>query len=131
MSFLAKLTIEEEEMNVLECSFEFTQKVDYNGRPTELPRAGLINILLESTNNTNLLAWMVLPHTYKDGEIVFFKRDIMSSNKTLKFFDAFCVSYQENFNAEDALPMKTKICISARALEINDVSYENSWESIQ
>lgn len=131
MSFLAKLTIEDEEMNVLECSFEFTQKVGYNGRPIEMPRAGLIHILIESNNNTNLLAWMVFPNTFKDGEIVFYKRDIMSSNKTLLFHDAFCVSYQEVFNAEDALPMKTKIAISARSIDVNDVGYENSWDLIQ
>ncbi|GHC57553.1 type VI secretion system tube protein TssD [Ulvibacter litoralis] len=128
MSFLAKLTIEGEEMNVLECSFEFNQKVGYNGRPIELPRAGLIQILIESTSNTDLLAWMVMPHTYKEGEIIFYKRDNMSSNKTLTFHDAFCISYKEFFNAEDALPMKTRIEISARAMDINDVSFENTWD---
>jgi len=131
MSFLAKLTIEDEEMNVLECSFQFTQNVGPDGRPTELPRAGLIDLLLESTKNTNLLSWMVMPNTFKDGEIVFFDRDNMSSNKTLTFYDAFCVSYQEVFNAEDTLPMKTRIAVTARAIDINDVSYENSWDVFQ
>lgn len=128
MSFLAKLTIEGEETNILECSYDFNQSIGHDGRPTELPRAGLIHLLLESTGNTDILAWMVLPHTFKDGEIVFYNRDSMSSNKTLTFHDAICVSYQEAFNAEDTLPMKTRISITARAIDINDVSYENSWD---
>ena len=128
MSFLAKLTIDDEEMNVLECTFGFTQNIGTDGRPIELPRAGNVNLLLESTSNTNLLAWMVMPHTFKDGEIVFFNRDSLSSSKTLTFHDAVCVSYYESFNAEDTLPMKVRIAISARALDINDVSYENTWD---
>ncbi len=128
MSFLAKLIIDEEENNVLECSFDFTQNIGPDGRPVELPRAGLIHVLIESTGNTDILAWMVMPHTFKDGEIVFYNRDSMSSNKTLTFYDGICVSYHEEFSAEDALPMKTRIAISARAVDINDVSYENNWE---
>lgn len=129
MSFLAKLTIEDEDTNVLECSFDFTQNIGSDGRPVELPRAGLIHLLLESTSNTDILSWMVMPHTFKDGEIVFYNRDSMSSNKTLTFHDGICVSYHEEFNAEDVLPMKTRISISARAIDINDVSYENTWDA--
>jgi len=121
MSFLAKLTIEDVEMNVLECSFEFIQSIDSNG--------GLIHILIESTNSTDFLAWMVSPGDYKDGEIVFYKRDIMSSNKTLHFTDAFCVGYLEQFDAENSLPMRTKLTISARAMGVNGSEYENPWES--
>jgi hypothetical protein len=129
MSFLAKLTIEDQETNVLECSFSFTQNIGEDGRTTGLPIAGLIHLQLEATNNTDILAWMVLPHTFKDGEIVFYNRDSMSSNKTLTFTEGICVSYHEEFNAEDTLPMKTRISISARALDINDVSYENNWDA--
>ncbi|WP_289040554.1 type VI secretion system tube protein TssD [uncultured Zobellia sp.] len=128
MSFLAKLTIEDEETSVLECSYDFNQNIGHDGRPVELPRAGLIHLLLESTSNTDILAWMVMPDTFKDGEIVFYNRDSMSSNKTLSFHDGICVSYHEEFNAENTLPMKTRIAISARAIDINDVSYENPWD---
>ncbi len=131
MSFLAKLTIEDEETNVLECSYDFNQAIGPDGRTVEMPRAGLIHLLLESTGNTDILAWMVLPHSFKDGEIVFYNRDSMSSNKTLTFHDGICVSYHEEFNAQDTMPMKTRISISARALDINDVSFENTWEAFQ
>lgn len=128
MSFLARLTIDDEESNVLECSFDFTQSTGPDGRPHSSPRAGLINLLVESTNNTDLLAWMIMPHTFKDGQIVFYNRDSVSSNKTLTFHDALCVSYHEEFCAHNTMPMKTRIAISARAIDINDVSFENNWD---
>jgi len=127
MSFLAQLTIEDEKTNILECSFNFTQNIGEDGRIIGVPRAGLIHLLIEATNNTNILAWMIMPNTFKEGEIIFYNRDSMSSNKTLIFHEAICVSYHETFNAEDTLPMKTRITISARSLDINDVSYENNW----
>ncbi len=129
MSFLAKLTIEDVEMNVLECSFEFIQSIDSNGRPNGRPRGGLISLLIESTNSTDFLSWMISTGDYKDGEIVFYKRDIMSSNKTLHFHDAFCVGYLEQFNAENSVPMRTKLTLSARVMGVNSTEYVNTWDS--
>lgn len=129
MSFLAKLIIEDDEMNVLFCSYEFTQKVDYSGRAVERPRSGFIDVMIESTNNTNLVHWMLHPYEFKKGEIVFYKRDVMSSNKTLVFDDAICVKYKEIFNAEDDVAMKTEISISARIIEINDAEHTEVWAS--
>ena len=117
-------------MNVLECSYDFTQSTDSDGRPRTSPRIGVINILLESTSNTDLVAWMIQPNTYKDGQLTFFNRDSVSSNKTLTFHDGLCVSYHEEFRAHDTTPMKTRIGISARAIDINDVSFENTWDVI-
>lgn len=129
MSFLAKLIIEDEETNILECSYDFNQSVGHDGRTVEKPRAGLIHLLLESTSGTNLVSWMVEDNMYKDGEIIFYNRDSMSSNKTLTFQDGICVSYHEAFSAHDTLPMKTRIAISARAIKINDVPFENTWDA--
>ncbi|GEQ86166.1 hypothetical protein ULMS_16740 [Patiriisocius marinistellae] len=129
MSFLAKIIIEDDEMNVLFCSYEFSQKVDHSGRAIEMVRSGLINVMIESTNNTNLTHWMLNPYEFKKGKIVFYKRDVMSSNKTLIFDDAVCVFYKETFDAENAVPMKTEIQISARVLELNDAKHSEVWTS--
>ena len=115
-------------MNVLECSYDFTQLTGSDGRPMSSPKVSVINILLESTSNTDLVAWMIQPDIVKDGTIVFYNRDSVSSNKTLTFHDALCVSYHEEFRAHDNTPMKTRIGISARAIDINDVSFENAWD---
>ena len=126
MSFLAKLNIEDEEINVLQCSFDFTQPIDHSGRPHAVPKAGLIRITLESTNSTMLLGWMVSVHEYKNGTITFYRRDVMSSNKILEFREAFCVDYKETFDASNTQAMKTHLTISAREVSVNDVSLINS-----
>ncbi|MGJ8667112.1 MAG: type VI secretion system tube protein TssD [Patiriisocius sp.] len=129
MSFLAKIIIEDDEMNVLFCSYEFSQKIDHSGRVIEAVRSGLIHITIESTQNTNLTHWMLNPYEFKKGKVVFYKRDVMSSNKTLVFEDAVCVFYKEIFDAYNAVPMKTEIKISARILELNDAVHTEVWTS--
>lgn len=55
MSFVAKLNIEGEEMNVLNCGFRFTQVTDATGKPTSIPQGGTITLVLESDGDTSLL----------------------------------------------------------------------------
>lgn len=127
MSFLAQLTIEDKEMNVLECTFRFSQGIDHGGRPTTLPRGGIIHILLESTDRTGFFEWMISRNMLKDGEIIFFKRDMMASAKTIKFKGAYCIDYMEEFNAEGEYPMRTRIQVSAEEINVNGTTYTNTW----
>jgi len=127
MSFLSKFNIDDEEMNILECSFAFEQGADYTGRPSQKPRGGQIELLIESTNKTDYLEWMISPSMTKSGSIVFYKRDSLSSLKTVEFTDAYCLKYVERFNANDAQPLKTKIVISAKVITVRGTKFENNW----
>ena len=130
MSFLSQLTIDEDTMNVLRCSFSFEQGADVNGRPSQRPRGGKINILLESTNKTDFLEWMISSDMTKDGEVVFYKRDNMSSLKTVTFKEAYCLSYHEDFDAVSSEPLKTQIVISAREITVKDTTFTNNWAGV-
>jgi len=127
MSFAAKLTIENEEMNILDCSFEFNQESDYNGRPSEKPRGGKIQLLIESTSKTNFLEWMVSTDMTKTGFINFYKRENMSSLKKLEFKDAYCLHYKEHFNAENSQSFQTSLIISAKKISLRGTEFENNW----
>jgi len=127
MSFLSQLTIDDDIMNVLKCSFAFEQGADFTGRPSQKPRGGQVTIELESTNKTDFLEWMISSKMTKNGEIVFYKRDNMSSLKTLKFSDAYCLSYHEDFDAISDEPLKTRIVISAKELKVKDTTFKNNW----
>ncbi|OAB78743.1 type VI secretion system tube protein TssD [Cochleicola gelatinilyticus] len=129
MSFLAKLNIDDDEMNVLECSFGFEQGSDYTGRPSQKPRGGQISVLIESTNKTDFLEWMISPNMTKKGKITFFKRDHMSSLKTVEFSDAYCLKYNEDFNSIDSQPLKTRILLSAKEVSVKDTVFRNDWPS--
>ncbi len=127
MSFLSKLTIGDDTMNVLKCSFSFEQGSDTTGRPSQKPRGGQISILLESTNKTDFLEWMISSNMTKNGEIIFYKRDNMSSLKTIKFSEAYCLNYNEDFNAVGDEPLKTKVVVSAKEITIKDTTFKNNW----
>ena len=98
MSFVAKLNIEGEEMNVLNCGFRFTQVTDATGKPTSIPQGGTITLVLESDGDTSLFDWMISPTQTKKGTVTFYRRDNMSKLKILEFADAHCVDYYETFD---------------------------------
>jgi hypothetical protein len=127
MSFLAKLIIDENSMNVLDCSFGFEQGADHTGRPSQHPRGGKINVLIETNKKTDFFEWITSPNSKKNGEILFYKRDNLSGLKNIKFTDAFCLNYQESFNANDGDPLKTRLLISAKEISVNNTEYKNLW----
>ncbi|MFD0862843.1 type VI secretion system tube protein TssD [Sungkyunkwania multivorans] len=129
MSFLAKLSIDGEELNILDCSFTFQQDVDYTNRPSAKPRGGQISVLIESNAKTDLLDWMISPTQTKSGEIVFYRRDNMSSLKKLEFADAYCVEYTERFNSVDSSPLQIHMVLSAKEIKVKGTTFVNNWPS--
>lgn len=127
MSFLAKLNLEGEDLNILDCNIAFTQETDYTGRPCSKPRGGQIRLLIESTAKTDYLEWMISSTLTKKGEIVFFKRDNMSSLKTIKFSEAHCVEYTEHFNATDSQPLQIHLLLSAKEISVKGTTFKNNW----
>ncbi len=127
MSFLSQMIIEDDTMNVLSCSFSFQQGADSTGKPSQRPKGGQITVVIESTNKTDFLEWMISPNMTKDGEIIFYKRDNMTSLKTIKFKEAYCLNYDEDFDAVSNDPLKTRIVISAKEVTVKDTTFVNNW----
>ena len=130
MSFLSKLNIEGDELNVLDCSFEFSQGADYNGRPAENPRGGQIKLLVESTSKTDFMDWAISPEMVKNGIITFYKRENMASLKKIEFKNAYCLHYREHFNSIDSQPMQTQLIISAKEITIKGTTFTNNWPTL-
>jgi len=127
MSFIAKLKLDGEEMNVLHCGFRFTQVTDATGKPTAIPKGGTIELLVESTGSTDLFDWMISPTQTKNGVITFYRRDTRSKLKTLEFTDGHCVDYYETFDHVGENPMRIKLMVSAREVKLNDSEFKNNW----
>lgn len=127
MSFLAKLEIDGEEYNILDCSYSFEQNIDRNNKPSGTPRGGQISLVIESRGSTNFLQWMIEHKQTKDGVITFYKRDAMSRMLNLKFSKAFCIRFTEHFNAQSNTPMQIHLTISAKKMDIEGVVFENAW----
>ena len=127
MSFLAKLIVDGQEYNVMHCIYSFEQPMDHTGKPSGKPRGGQIMITLESQGKFDLFHWMAEPEQTKDGSIVFYKRDAMSRLQEVSFNKAYCVSLEEEFDANDDIPMQKRIVISAKTISIGDMNFENHW----
>ena len=127
MSFIAKLELDGEEMNVLFCSFRLTQNIDTTGKPNAVPQGGHIQITLESTGNVQLFDWMISPTQTKNGIITFYRRDSMGKLKTLDFTDAHCVDYHEVYQHSGEYPMQVNLVISAREIKLNDSTFTKNW----
>ncbi len=98
MSFLSQMIIEDDTMNVLSCSFSFQQGSDSTGKPSQRPKGGQITVVIESTNKTDF-----------------------------KFKEAYCLNYDEDFDAVNDNPLKTRIVISAKEVTVKDTTFINNW----
>ncbi len=127
MSFLAKLEIDGEVMNVLEFQCTINQDTDKSGKPSADPVGGKIRIVVESTKSTMLFDWMVSNTQTKNGKLTFYRRDAVSKMRDLQFKDAYCVHYDEMFVAYNSMSMKIEIVVSAKEINMNGSQFTRNW----
>ncbi|OUL60263.1 type VI secretion system tube protein TssD [Flavobacterium sp. AJR] len=129
MSFLAKLELDNEVFNVLEFDVTFDQGTDNNGKPANKTKGGQIRLVVESTHTDLFSDWMVSHTSIKDGKVIFYRRDAMSTMKNVTFKKAYCISFHESFRSEGANPMTTKILITSNEIKIGNTVFENNWKN--
>ena len=129
MSFLAKLNIDDASVDLLDCSFNINQGADYSGKPSRRSQGGQITINIEGSKKIDFLEWIVSEKTIKEGEIIFYKRDSLSTLKKIKFKDAYCLNYKETFDADNGQPLKIIVVLSAKSIGVDDAKYDNLWFS--
>lgn len=127
MSFLAKLELDGNSYNVLECRYSFTQPTDETGKPQGMPQGGEIVIRIESTGNPELLGWMLDHNKTKNGKIIFFRRDAMSKLQELNFEKAYCINFEEHFNSDNDSPLQIEIKLIAQTFDVNGATHEKKW----
>ncbi|MFK6999570.1 type VI secretion system tube protein TssD [Flavobacterium oreochromis] len=127
MSFLAKLELDGNMYNILECRYNFTQSIDNTGKPQGMPQGGEISIRIESTGKPDFLDWMLDHNKAKDGKIIFYRRDAMSKLQELQFEKGYCVYFEEHFTSESKEPLQISIRIVAKNFDVNGVSHDKNW----
>jgi hypothetical protein len=127
MSFLAKLEIDGEAMNVLEFHCSVVQEIDKSGKPSADPFGGNMRIIVESTKSTILFEWMTSPDQTKNGKVTFYKRDALAKMRELEFTDGYCIKYDEMFFAESNSPMQIECLISAKEIIMNGSKLSRTW----
>jgi hypothetical protein len=99
--------------------------------PTDAPGIGLIHMVIESSNKSELFEWAAAPKLTKDGSIVFYRRDAQSSMKTLNFKDGFCIQFKEDFDANGSIPMRIRLTLAVRQIDCQGVMLEESWPGFE
>jgi hypothetical protein len=111
---------------LLACSYQFTQDIDQRGLPKAEVKGGVITLSFSSTDDQEIMHWMISANADKSGKIAFSGvRETEKVFKTLEFEDARCISYHESFVRDKE--MVEEIVISARKITISGVTHENTW----
>ncbi|MFH6991400.1 type VI secretion system tube protein TssD [Flavobacterium sp. FlaQc-48] len=129
MSFLAKLELDNESFNILEFDVELDQGTDNNGKPSNKTKGGQIRLVIETTSTDLFSDWAVSHTSIKDGKVIFYRRDAMSTMKNVTFKKAYCISLKKRFRNVGVTPMTTEILISSNEIKIGNTLFENNWKN--
>jgi hypothetical protein len=122
--------------DVCEVNYSFYQSTDKEGQPTGIPRGGRITIVVKAgtDGNNELFNWMIQKSLAYDGIIEFMDpTNISKKMKEIKFKQAYCVEFNENWRdemwltAKDLVAHTEKITISCKEISIEAATFENEW----
>jgi len=127
MAFVSKLNIDDTEYTVLNLDYSIDQAEDGTGLPNERAIGGKILIEIESVKSINLIEWANSNQALKDGEIILYNRDSISTFRKIEFKKAYCLKFKERFDGGNSTPLYTELLISARELNIMGIPLINDW----
>lgn len=127
MAFRSSLKFEGKEYDVLDCHYSFHRDVDLKGRPSSNVYGGTIKVMVESTEDTTIIAQMVNQFKPNSGSITFNKGDEDAKMKELSWENGYVVKYRETLDVVGREPMKIYFEISAEKIKMEGVEVEHKW----
>lgn len=127
MAFRSSLKFEGKEYDVLDCHYSFHRDVDLKGRPSSNVYGGTIKVVVESTEDTTIIAQMVNQFKPNSGTITFNKGDEDAKMKELAWENGYVVKYREALDVVGKEPMKIYFEISAEKIKMEGVEVEHKW----
>jgi len=131
----ATFKVDGQNSEVVGLSYSFDQNIDNIGQPAGEVRGGIINVSLGSLGSEKRFGWMVASDMKKNGEIEFTDSN-GKTLKTLKFEEAYCVGYTEDYEAfagdkAGGLTIKDgakeHLTLSCKKISVAGESHENTW----
>ncbi|WP_338813324.1 type VI secretion system tube protein TssD [Bernardetia sp. Wsw4-3y2] len=119
MSLIAKMYIEDKEINILDFKFRFTRSTDEHGKPMGKPRGTVFEIIFETTSDQSFMQWSIATDMTKHVKIVVSPVTAASKSRIIELYDVHCVHFKNNFNAQNGEPMTTLIHLTP-AIMIDD-----------
>ncbi|MEN7549029.1 type VI secretion system tube protein TssD [Rapidithrix thailandica] len=129
MSLIAKLYVEDKEINILDFKFRFTRSVDEHGKPMGKPNGTIFDITFETTSDQSFFAWSVGMDMVKKVKIVVSPVTQDSKSRVFELYDVHCVFFKNHFNGVNGEPMMTQIKLSPAILYDGGVKIlEHYWK---
>ena len=127
----AHLWVQETAYAVRSLTQHMHQTTAQNGYVTSTPSSGELRLVLEVQPRDVLLpTWAYTPHLARPARVVFEALDGISSTLTLVLEEAYCVSYEEHFEAGPDGQQASFYClisVVARRITKQGVAYVNHW----
>ena len=127
MAFKATLAIGSKEFDVLKCDYELRRDVDSKGRPSSGVYGGIINLSVESTDDTSIVESLVNQFKPVDGKITFKKSDEDAKMKELSWEKGYFVHLREGIDITGNQPMQIDFTVSAQTIKIGNAEHKNDW----
>lgn len=127
MAFRATLNLGDREFDVLDCSYKLNRDVDSKGRPSSNIYGGIVNVHVESTDDTSILEQMVNQFKPIAGSITFKKGDEEAKMKELQWENGYIIAFEEDIDIVGSRPMSIKFSVSAQTLKMGSAQFEQNW----
>jgi len=106
MAYLAKLQLADSVYDALDCGYSLHRDVDLKGRPTSSVYGGNIRIVVESNDDTNIVAKLMNQSEPVSGNVTFQKGSDPTSLKQLSWENGYIMKYCETFDMTSTEPMQ-------------------------
>ena len=127
MAFRATLKLGGKEFDVLDCRYSLKRDVDSKGRPSSNIYGGVVDVHVESTEDTTILEQMVSQFKPIPGSIVFKKGDEEAKMKELEWENGYIIFYEEYIDVVGSQPMSIKFSVSAQVIKVGGAQFEQNW----
>ena len=118
--------------NVYEVKYKLYTAKDETGRPSDRAHAGVIEILKESDENTDLARWAMdsSQTNWKAGKVTFRDPKTEDVMKELEFQEGFITEYEEvipHIKDRPGDQVFEHFKISCHVLKVGDAEIDNRW----
>ena len=127
MAFKTKIQIKEKEYDVLDCTYSFRRNVDVKGRPSSNVYGGNIFVTIESNDDTNIAAQLMVEDKPFDGSVTFHKGGEPTTMQKLSWENGYIVNLNETVDVTDKEPMQTHFEIRAEKLTLGSETIDHKW----
>lgn len=127
MAFRAKLKLADSEYDALSCDYTFHRDVDLKGRPDSNVYGGTIKLLVESNDDTNIIAQLINQFKPVLGSVTFHKGIEAATMKELSWENGYVIKYSEIFDTTGKQAMKIYFEISAEKIMMGSETVDHKW----